>query len=288
MNLKLALKVFSKGVVKNLPTILGCVAVGGLFGSVTTAIIDTPKAIKKIDEAKMDKAEKLERELNEDALDIYKDDTGAFMLSKIKLTPWEYITILVPTYWKTGVCVLLTTGCILGANHINQNRIAMLLAALKLKEKELKEQEDKIKELFGDKKHEELRTEIAKDHLLSVPNEDEVSQTGCGDALFYEPILQRYFRSSLSSVKNGWVMFKDQMRDNDEATLTDLYYFWSIPLKDHWYTDQVQWTLYDSNSPDGYGMRKHSYPSIDFIWSTYERTGEHCAEIRYDRMPDIG
>ena len=61
MKLKTAWKVCSKFVERNLTTILSITAVVGLVGSVATAIIDTPKARDKIIEAKLNKAEELER-----------------------------------------------------------------------------------------------------------------------------------------------------------------------------------------------------------------------------------
>ena len=158
MNLKLVWKAVSKGVVDNLPTILTIAAELGLIGSVVSAAIDSPKAIAKIQEAKMEKAEKIERESElDESLDIYRNEDGVLSLSKIKLTPWEYVTVLTPIYWKTGVCVLLTGTCIFFSNHINKHRLALLLAALKLKDKEFKEYEEKVKELFGEKKAKEVK-----------------------------------------------------------------------------------------------------------------------------------
>ena len=284
MKIKMAAKLVSKFVVDNLPTILSITAGVGLIGSVVTAIIDTPNGQEKLTEAKIDKAEKIEREAqSESELDIYRNENGELDLNKIKLTPWEYVKILTPVYWKTGVLMIGTGVCIFTSNHVSKKRLGLALAALSLKEKQIKECEAKIKEFFGKKKAQEFQHELNKDRVMDISNDDEVVNTGHGNELFYEPIMDKLFRSSTNSVKDGWNTLVNQVLRTGEVSLTDLYYYWDIPIRDTWYSDQVRW-IYEPDS-----IKYADPPTLgQFGFSTYDRTGEHIAMISYSRRPDVG
>lgn len=283
MKLKMVWKACSKFVETNLTTILSITAVVGLVGSVATAIIDTPKAQDKIIKAKLDKAEELERNdpdaFAEGGMSIYRDEDGCLTLEKIKLSPWEYTKILVPTYWKTGLCMIISGTCTLSANHMNKKQIAALATALSLRSKEFGEYKEKVKELLGEKKVNEIQQELAKDTAMNVPD-DGIYETGHGKQIFYEPIMQRYFRSSIDYVKNAWTDFKNEIYDCHEGTLTQLYYGYDIPLIDTFYPDRITW-IHEEGDPSAIGM-------IHFEFATYDRTGEHVAVIVYPERPDLG
>lgn len=281
MKLKVLWKVFSKGVVDNLPTILSVVAVGGLVGSVATAIIDTPKAVEKIEEAKMEKAEKIEREAETDEeIDIYRDETGHLNLTKIKLSPWEYVTVLAPIYWKTGACVILTGTCILMSNHVSKHRIAMLLAALKLKDKDLKEYENKIKEMFGEKKAEEVKQELSKDWIMNAPDEKDIIHTDRGNTLFYEPLSHSYFRSNAIAVGEAINRANAIGQANGCLTVADLCYELDINLKDTYLEDGYEWTF-------EYGMIQDLLTWNKGTYVEHPTTGEIAIVINLNRKPNL-
>lgn len=279
MKLKVLWKVFSKGVVDNLPTILSVVAVGGLVGSVATAIIDTPKAVEKIEEAKMEKAEKIEREAETDEeIDIYRDETGHLSLAKIKLSPWEYVTVLAPIYWKTGACVLLTGTCILMSNHVSNKRIAMLLAALKLKDKDLKEYENKIKEMFGEKKAEEVKQGLVNDKVMNLTNDEVIQCTRRGTYLCYDKYSQTWFRSTIDAVKSAVLNINDLLQAKTEVSVTDWCCELDIELFDTWLTDRIYWK---------YHPNKNDRLELSPRYASHPVTGEPCIFIELNRDPDI-
>lgn len=281
MKLKVLWKVFSKGVVDNLPTILSVVAVGGLVGSVATAIIDTPKAVDKITEVKVNKAEKIERDSeSETALDIYRDEDGTLSLQKIKLTPWEYVTALAPIYWKTGACMILTGGCIFMSNHVSKHRIAMLLAALKLKDKDIKEYEDKIKEMFGEKKAEEVKNELSKDWIMSKPDEKDIILTDRGQTLFYEPLSHTYFRSNPIAVGEAINRTNAIGQANGCVTVADYCYELDIHLKDTYLEDGYEWTF-------DYGVMQDLLSWNKGTYVEYPQTGEMAIVINLNRKPNL-
>ena len=281
MKLKVLWKVFSKGVVDNLPTILSVVAVGGLVGSVATAIIDTPKAVEKIEEAKMEKAEKIEREAETDEeIDIYRDEDGHLSLAKIKLSPWEYVTALTPIYWKTGACMILTGGCIFMSNHVSKHRIAMLLAALKLRDKDIKEYEDKIKEMFGEKKAEEVKNELSKDWIMSKPDEKDIIITDRGQTLFYEPLSHTYFRSNPIAVGEAINRTNAIGQANGCVSVADYCYELDIHLKDTYLEDGYEWTF-------DYGVIQDLLQWNKGTYVEYPYTGETAIVINLNRKPNL-
>lgn len=97
-----------------------------------------------------------------------------------------------------------TTG-IVGSDVHQERRIGALQAGIALAETAGSELKDAIAEKLGDKALDEV-----EDCLLEKKAEEaatdisDISVTGNGNVLFYEPNIGRFFRSSPSSVANGF------------------------------------------------------------------------------------
>ena len=113
-------KVFWK---RNGSTILTCAGAVGLVTTSVMAVKATPKALKKIEEAKEEKGE--------------------------ELTNLETIRVAGPTYIPTVLVGVSTIACIFGANVLNKRNQAALASAYALLDTSFKEYKGKLKEIYG-------------------------------------------------------------------------------------------------------------------------------------------
>lgn len=206
---KSAVKVVTKFVDDNLPTILSGLALLGLGASVVQATKDAPKAVEAMEKAKMDKAEEIEREAeasdDEQALDIYRNDEGKFDLKNVKLTLWEKFKALAPVYWKTATLTVLTGACIVTSNLVSKRRYLALATLVATRTKELDEYKEKAKELFGEKKTEQIEHEITKDKIMDCPKDiDSVPASDGKEIMYFCGEYWRATREEVRAVFNKW------------------------------------------------------------------------------------
>ena len=111
----------------NKATILTYMGVAGVFGTAYLAVKAKPKA-----EELMAKKE------------VYKIQNYGE-----ELTRFECFLAVAPAYIPTALMGMGTIACILGANHINQEKQAMLTSAYAYLNCNYNEYRNKVKELFG-------------------------------------------------------------------------------------------------------------------------------------------
>ena len=200
---KMVLKTVTRFVDDNLPTILSGLAIAGLGTSVAAAIKETPKAQEALEEevntiAFTSNKEELEKrgcKLIEDPEEIKKvikmtsNERGfSSMLScgkdenapdkvilyngdRPKMTFWEKFKVLAPIYWPCALATVGTGMCIIGSNVAAHKKFVGLAAVLAAQTKDIGEYKDKVKEIIGDKKVDEVKKELAKDKMMSCPEE---------------------------------------------------------------------------------------------------------------------
>lgn len=275
--LKTVLEVGGKFIDKHLPEILTGIAIVGLGGAVGSAIKSAPKAVKAVENAKIDKIADIERDAEGDptALDIYRDEQGELLLEKIKLTPWEYVKTLFPIYWPTALMTACSGTCMVMATSTGIKRSAALLTALGMSEKNIKEYQEKAKELFGEKKEAQIRKEISKDKAMDVV-EDKIYQTANGSYLCCEPLTGTYFRSSQVAVQQAVINFNRKLMDEGVMSLADLCHELEIPLPDEWLAEHLVWI---------YEGKKGQLLDITFDYGGNVRTNEPCLVIDYNVKP---
>ena len=97
--------------------------------------------------------------------------------------------------------------------------------ACSLYETQLQQYQEAAKEVLGDKKEAEIRTQMARNEVNSKPpmHGEEIISTGRGNALFYDELSKRYFSSD-----PAWV---DKMfLELNQRLLREMY----ISLNDYW------------------------------------------------------
>jgi len=250
---KSAMKVVTKFVDDNLPTILSGLALLGLGASVVQATKDAPKAVEAMDKAKMDKVEEIEREAeesdDEQALDIYRNDEGELELKNVKLTLWEKFKVLAPVYWKTATLTVLTGACIVTSNIVSKRRYLALATLVATRTKELDEYKEKAKELFGEKKTEQIEKEIIKDKGLECPTDIENRyQPGMAYPLEF---CGHYWLGTKHEVEQAFDRWNrggldEAMKTVDgevELYLEDLIYEMKLNIPDTWVFRHTSWSV---------------------------------------------
>lgn len=183
---------------KHSPEILTGVGIAGMLTTVVLAVRATPKALRLIDEKKVD----IPEEENLPRIEAVK-------------AAWK---VYVPAV-LTGI---LSTICLIGANSVNQRRNAAIAAAYSLSESALKEYREKVVEAIGERKEQAIRDDIAKDRITENPIR-EVVVSDRGSTLCYDSLSGRYFKSDIEKLRRIVNDLNRRMRDEMFISLNDFY-----------------------------------------------------------------
>ena len=182
--------------VKNSPVILTGISVAGLIATAALAVKATPKALEI---------------LNSD-----RSTTDDTMIDVVKLT-WR-------CYVPAALMGLVTIGCIVSANTISLRRNAALISVYSLSEAALKEYQAKVIETIGAPKARKIKDDIAKDRITNNPvGGNEVVVTGCGEALCYDALSGRYFKSDIEHIRQAINKVSRHMMTDTFVTLNEVY-----------------------------------------------------------------
>lgn len=185
------------GVAKS-PVIFTGLAVAGVATIVGTLLKEAPAYTEAIEEHKkeMEAAEELHRNgANSD--EEYKEARRKIRLAVAK----KVALILLPTI----ISVAFTIACIVGSHKISMRRQAALAAAYSLLDKDSEEYKKKVEEIFGKKKADEVKQEIANDAVKKNPppaTMDNASVPNGGYWIFLKP-LGRYIKSTIENVNKA-------------------------------------------------------------------------------------
>ena len=120
----------------------------------------------------------------------------------------------------------MSTACCIGANTVSSKKIATLSAAYTLTNTALHEHKDKVREVLGEAKAQQVREAISKDHLekSKIPtDEKDIQITGLGNVLCYDEYTDRYFYASAESIGNAIVKISNDLISDMWVSLNDFY-----------------------------------------------------------------
>jgi xanthosine utilization system XapX-like protein len=199
------IKVSERFLIDNSPSILSGVAVTGTLTTAYLAVKGAFKASKIIEQEQI-------------KLNMFEREQGRELTTKEKIFhTWH-------CYIPPAIAVVGTVGCIVGAGHINAKRMAALAAAYKISENQFGEYKDKVREIIGDKKDDEIRAEVAQDRVNANPPGERVSTAFGGESLCLDKWTDRYFRSDMQTIRAAENdVNKAMYRGHDVATLADFY-----------------------------------------------------------------
>ena len=245
--LKRTIKSAERVLTKYSPGILTGIGITGMIGATFMAVKATPKALYLIETKK----EEVEVE---------------------ELTSVETIK----TCWKCYIPAALTTvvsaACLIGASTVSAKRNAALATAYSISEAALREYQEKVVEVIGEKKEKAVRDAVAKDQIERDPvtKSEVVIIDSNSNTLCYEPLSGRYFKSTIDKIKKAEIKLDRQMIQEMYVSLNDFY--WEIGLDGTDLGDKMGWNL------------SKGYMDLSFS-SQLADDGTPCAVIVYGIPP---
>lgn len=232
---------------KESPSILTAFGVVGMVSTTVLAVRATPKAL-----------ELLESEAYRNKVDIHE------------LEPLEKIKAAWKPYIPSILLGSLTAACILGANSIHLKRNAALASVYSIAAAGLKEYQEKVVETIGEKKELKIRDDIAQDRLDANPlGERELVLAG-GDALFYDSLSGRYFRSNVETIRKA-------QNDFNVELMTDMF-----KSSNDWF-DMLDLKHVDMGNAQGWDIDSGL---LDVQFSTkLAENNEPCIVLMYSARP---
>lgn len=182
--------------VKHSPEILTGIGIAGIITTTVMAVKATPKALSLIKENDVDLAE-----------------------------PVEAVKVAWRCYIPTAITGCVSIACLIGASSVNVRRNAALATAYTLSETTLRDYQKKVIETIGEKKEQTIHDAIAKEKVEQSPVQSrEVIITGRGEALCYDSVSGRYFKSDMETIKKAENELDARLRNEMYISLNEFYY----------------------------------------------------------------
>lgn len=245
--LKRTIKSAGRVLTKYSPGILTGIGITGMIGATFMAVKATPKALYLIE------AKKEESEVEE-------------------LTPVETIKTCWTCYIPATLTTVVSAVCLIGASTVSAKRNAALATAYSISEAALREYQEKVVEVVGEKKEKAVRDAVAKDQIDRDPvtKSEVVIIDSNSNTLCYEPLSGRYFKSTIDKIKKAEIKLDRQMIQEMYVSLNDFY--WEIGLDETDLGDKMGWNL------------SKGYMDLSFS-SQLADDGTPCAVIVYGIPP---
>lgn len=181
-------KLFFKRNGSTILTVLGGI---GVVATSVMAVKDTPKALRKIDEAKKEKGD--------------------------ELTKFEVVKVAGPTYIPTVLLGVSTLTCVFGANALNKKHQAALIGAYGMLNESYKNFRNKVDEVHGEGTSEEIDEAIIEDKTKNELR------------LFYDTYSERFFETTLFKVQLAEYNVNRDLVMRDYVYLNEWYEYLGIP-----------------------------------------------------------
>ena len=245
--LKRTIKSVERVLTKYSPGILTGIGITGMIGATFMAVKATPKALYLIE------TKKKEAEMEE-------------------LTSIETIKTCWKCYIPAALTTVVSSACLIGASTVSAKRNAALATAYSISEAALREYQEKVVEVIGEKKEKAVRDAVAKDQIERDPvtKSEVVIIDSNSNTLCYEPLSGRYFKSTIDKIKKAEIKLDRQMIQEMYVSLNDFY--WEIGLDGTDLGDKMGWNL------------SKGYMDLSFS-SQLADDGTPCAVIVYGIPP---
>ncbi len=264
---------------RHAPELLTGIGVTGVISTIVLTVVGTIKSVKLIDEEKKKRMCEHECDKNgniEGLIRTRKDEEpgiGTFRLS---------VQDTVKLIWKPCLPAVLTGAasivCLISANAVSAKRSAALTAAYAISETAFRDYREKVVDIVGDKKEDEIHTAVVQDKIDKTPlpptsgyNEVIFADNG-GEVRCFDAFAGRYFRSSRNRLGAAINDLNRMLLNDGEATLNDFYYF--ADLENTEIGESLVWCV--DKSYDEVNLRFSSHLSPD---------GQPCLAFCFDIPP---
>ena len=140
-----------------------------------------------------------------------------------QLEPLQIVQVAWKPFVPAFLSGLLTISAIVSVNSVHNKRNAALVGLYSIAVEGLQEYQRKVIETIGEKKELDIRDEIAQDKLKANPVENKEIYLLGGDALFYDSLSGRYFKSSMETVRKSQNDFNHDLLTEMYKPLNDFY-----------------------------------------------------------------
>lgn len=202
-------------------------------------ILATPKAVKLLKEAELEKGE--------------------------NLTKVEIIRVAGPSYIPSALLGISTIVCIFGANALNQKKQASLMSAYVMLNESYKQYRKSAKIVYGEDADDKIHVEMAKDAMVAtydwgyqVYNMDMDSESE--RLLFYDLSSKKYFRTTMAAVLNAQYHVNRNLAIRGDCSLNEYLSFLGVEGIDG--GDDLGWDIsYMVEEMDCYWLDFDNYKS---------------------------
>lgn len=205
------IRFISAGASKHGSQILLGLGIVGSIGTVIMAVKATPKALTI-----MDNEVAKTSDTDENLMPIEEIPSHLTTKEKVQLT-WKL-------YLPAAISGTLSIICLICSHKIDTRKNAAIATAYALTESALKEYQDKVVEVVGEKQERSIRDAIAKDHVDNNPVVSrEVIITKSGDTLCFDSISGRYFKSDIEKIRKSMNDLNSRLNQEMYISLNEFY-----------------------------------------------------------------
>lgn len=185
---------------KNGSKMLVGAGIAGMAVAIVSAVEDTPKALKCIEEAKKEKGDELTKK-------------------EVVQASWK-------CYIRTAVIAGSSAACIIVGTVQQARQHTALMAAYSLLESSARDYRNKVVETVGAEKEEEIQTAVSKDKAKkkSVEKADYIITSGTGEDLMMDQYTGRLFYGSAAEIKKRLVDLNYQLYSETWLSMNEVYY----------------------------------------------------------------
>lgn len=193
----------------------------------------------------------------------------------LNLTKAEVVKSVWKCYIPTATAMIMSVTCVVGAEIINHKQQISLVSAYALLEQTYKQYHNKVKDILGFEKAEELQNDSFR------KAENPSNQEGLTDyrkRTFYDTNTSRYFESTIEEIQDAEYALNRKMALEGSVSLNDWCDLIGLPkIADG---DDVGWSL-------GAGLSLYGYQWIEFehVKSTIAGDGMECYIINTPFTP---
>lgn len=252
------MKVNLKGI---MPTALIFFGIAGVVGTCITCSRDTIKAqeeLKKLEEQGV-------------IIETKRD--------KVK-SLWK---CYIPTMAAGGFTILSISL----AGYLNHKTEMALAAALALNKDNLKKFEKKAKDILGEDKVREIRTEIAKDEAEENKNKMPKKPIPDGCITLYEPYSEQFIVTTIEKISLAKFAMNEDLARNGEASFDKNIRILggkASTKPDH---EKLGWCMENEVQQWNWSYEKGLSPWIEFYTCEFELDGEMVTSLVYNVPPEL-
>lgn len=164
----------------------------------------------------------------------------------------DKVLVYAKAYAPTAVMTAASLTCIFGSNHVNKQRLAGIASAYILSEAAFSEYKEKVEEVVGKKKSQQIKDEVVQSHIAQNPptefNTVVPSYHQGPDTLYlwWDEVAKRYFYCNAERIRKAEALANKELQLSGFVSINDIYEMLELPkIKTG---DDSGWE-YDLNDP---------------------------------------